>query len=282
MDPYLESPTMWPDFHNSLVVAIRDCLVPLLLPRYHAALEQRIYAFTVEDLVQIGVPDVAIFRKPKEKWTAPREHVNPDASPALEVLVPVSTEVKEIFLEIRESSSKEVVTVVELLSPANKLHGKGRADYLEKRNTVLRSRVNLVEVDLLRAGAPMPLQSRVISTDYRILVCGAHEHPRARLHAFDLRNSLPSFSLPLLQGDAELAIDLSGIFDAVYGRARYDLLVDYSRPPLPAIAARDAAWARSLLKAAGKLPRSHASPRVGARTRGGNAAPGARKKAQRS
>ncbi|MEI7769214.1 MAG: DUF4058 family protein, partial [Chloroflexales bacterium] len=43
MDPYLEQPAIWPDFHNSLIVALRDDLAPRLRPRYYVAIEERTY-----------------------------------------------------------------------------------------------------------------------------------------------------------------------------------------------------------------------------------------------
>jgi hypothetical protein len=33
MDPSLEAPQLWPGFHNSFIVDIRDFLRPLLRPR---------------------------------------------------------------------------------------------------------------------------------------------------------------------------------------------------------------------------------------------------------
>jgi len=51
----------------------------------------------------------------------------------------------------------ELVTLMEVLSPANKLYGPGRNAYLRKREDVLGSRTSLIEIDLLRAGEPMPL-----------------------------------------------------------------------------------------------------------------------------
>ena len=41
MDPWLESPTLWPDVHNSLITSIRDALAPRLAPRYFVGVESR-------------------------------------------------------------------------------------------------------------------------------------------------------------------------------------------------------------------------------------------------
>ena len=34
MDPYIERPDIWPDFHHSVITSIRGILQPLLRPRY--------------------------------------------------------------------------------------------------------------------------------------------------------------------------------------------------------------------------------------------------------
>jgi hypothetical protein len=37
MDPYLEHPEIWPEFHNRLIVAVADDLGPQLRPKYRVA-----------------------------------------------------------------------------------------------------------------------------------------------------------------------------------------------------------------------------------------------------
>jgi hypothetical protein len=43
MDPYLEQPTFWSEFHNRLIVAIADTLIPNLLPNYYIGVETLIH-----------------------------------------------------------------------------------------------------------------------------------------------------------------------------------------------------------------------------------------------
>lgn len=138
------------------------------------------------------------------------------------------------------------MTLLELLSPANKVSTDGWAHYLRKREHVLATRTNLIEVDLLRAGAPMPLAGRQVSSDYRILVSRGWECPRAQLYAFGVRQPLPSLPMPLQPAEPEPVLDLNAVFHALYCRARYDLRLDYAAPAVPPLSAADAAWAASL------------------------------------
>lgn len=56
MDPYLEAPDLWPNVHNSLIVALRDDLATQLRPRYYVAVEERTQ--TVEaTIVEVPLPD---------------------------------------------------------------------------------------------------------------------------------------------------------------------------------------------------------------------------------
>jgi hypothetical protein len=245
MDPYLEHPALWPDVHNSLLAAIRDSVAPDVAPRYYVALERRTYVLKPDDLVFIGRPDVAVVQRREE--AAPRAPAPSVGTAVLEVDVPMADEVEEAFLEVRDVATGRCVTVLELLSPVNKLTGRGRDTYLEKRTEVLRTRTSLVEVDLLRAGEPMPVIGPPVASDYRILVSRGSRRPHSQLYAWSLRQPIPTFVLPLLKGDAEPSVDLGAVVHALYDRARFDLRLDYTRPPVPALAEGDVPWARSLL-----------------------------------
>jgi len=64
-------------------------------------------------------------------------------------------EVWEPFIEILDLiQSGQVITVIEVLSPANKTLGGGHELYRRKQEEVLASETHLVEIDLLRQGVP--------------------------------------------------------------------------------------------------------------------------------
>jgi len=249
MDPYLEHPALWPDVHNRLIAALADDLSERVAPRYYVGLERRTYLLKADDPVFIGRPDLAVAPTFDIQALAPQQ-----AGPTvlvLEVDVPMPDEVTENFLEIHEVKTGMLVTIVELLSPANKLHRQGREEYERKRGDVFRSRTSLVEIDLLRAGDPMPVIGPRVKSDYRILVSRGAHRPRAALMAFTLRQPIPSFALPLLPEDIEPDVELNRILHDLYRQARFDLRLDYTQPPVPPLSEDDAVWAQALIEASG-------------------------------
>lgn len=149
-----------------------------------------------------------------------------------------------------EVADDPVVTVVELLSPLDKRAGLGRANYERKRFRILRSRAHFVEIDLLRAGQPMPMSRHGLRTDYRVLVSPCELRPSATLYAFDVNQAIPCFPIPLLAGDDAPDLDLGAILRAVHDRAGYDMRIDHRREPVPPLRTAAAGWAGGLLRAA--------------------------------
>ena len=152
------------------------------------------------------------------------------------------------YLEVREVATKEVVTVIEVLSPSNKRPGKGRETYEEKRREVLGSPPHLVEIDLLRGGEPMPVSGKNIQGSYRILVSRSALRPRADLYIFNLQDLIPAFPLPLRGEEKEPIIDLHSCLDQIYDRAGLAFAIDYNREPLPPLAPTNAEWIDALLR----------------------------------
>src|SRR5439155_20452495 len=69
------------------------------------------------------------------------------------LLIPLPPPSHTLFPYTTLFRSNELVTVIEVLSPTNKLPGSdGSREYAHKRERLLESHVNLVEIDLLRGG----------------------------------------------------------------------------------------------------------------------------------
>jgi hypothetical protein len=242
MDPYLEHPDIWPDVHHGLIESLRNALAPVLRPRYRVMVDKRTYRVEPAELAFIGRPDVAAVRVIRE----PEAAYAPAAQPRT-VGVPVPDLVEQGYLEVRDVASGEVVTVLELLSPANKRPGEGRRLYEQKRLTILGSLTHFVEIDLLRAYEPMLLYGNGHRSQYRILVSRSERRPRADLYAFSVRDPIPTFSLPLRRGDDEPTVDVGRLLHDLYDRAGYDLSIDYSQEPVPPLEEADARWADEIL-----------------------------------
>jgi Protein of unknown function (DUF4058) len=255
MDPYLESPAFWSEVHNRLIVAIADDLAPKLRPRYRVAIEQRIYLSSADE-TQLVVPDVAITQPAARPENSGVATLSPPAAQPISIALELPEEMRESYLEIREVATGRVVTVLEILSPKNKRRGEGRVAYERKRLQVLASATHFVEIDLLRRGRAFPLGqvAAQYNAQYYVLVARGDRRPNADLYPFTLRESLPSFLLPLAGADAAPVVPLQALFTGVYDRAGFDLAIDYGQPlPKPSLSAADAAWAEaSVLSNAGR------------------------------
>ena len=159
MNPYLEQPRFWPGLHNDLIAQLRTSLGPQLPPQYRMEIEERYeldVTLPIDDAKTQGIiPDLSLTtRRANTGGTLVKE---PDGGIRVATPMPV----RVTYLEVRQAPDDRVVTVVEILSPTNKAPGSGRTDYIRKREDILASDVNLVEIDLLRGGEPMPLTTPV-------------------------------------------------------------------------------------------------------------------------
>ncbi len=248
MDPYLENPTLWPDVHHALISNMREFLLPQLRPAYFAQIEERVYVLEEPEVrARSIVPDVAIteidpyvsaFGGSTAVMTEPY---------AIETMI--DFEVNEARVEIRNAASREIVTVIEVLSSANKArNSSGFESYDQKRREVLHSSANFVEIDLLREGYRYNLPGRrVPATEYRVHVSKAHERPKGWVWPIRLVTPLPVIRIPLRKGDADVELDLQSLLKTTYERAGYDLIVDYLRPPAVPLSEAGQRWVETIL-----------------------------------
>lgn len=248
MDPYLERPEWWPGFHNNLAPTIQEQLNRQVLPRYYAELT----VYTVFEMVSIGrqpgrFPDVSV--------AVNRPSAEPAVSAGL-ALAPAPVQSRVAYLEPMELSRVEirlagedtVVTIVEILSPANKRRGAGADEYQEKRQEILRSSAHLVEIDLLRQGERPPLIEPVPAAPYYVTLSRAETRPLVDVWPVQLRQPLPVVPIPLLRSDPDVALDLGAAVSAVYDRVGYRYRIDYGQPPPPPpLTGDEARWLDQLL-----------------------------------
>jgi hypothetical protein len=160
--------------------------------------------------------------------------------------VPLDVPTRLVSVYIRQRQTARLVAVIELLSPVNKRRGKGREEYLDKRRAFLTSPVHVIEIDLLRNYPRMPFDDPLPPAHYIVMVCKAGERPRSSVWPINVRQPLPTIPVPLLPPDPPVPLDLGQALRTAYERARYDLRVDYHKPPVPLLSPADATWAAAL------------------------------------
>jgi hypothetical protein len=108
MDPYVEWPQIWPDFHDSLIVAIRGLLQPLLRPRYAALTQDRLYVVEADRPIY---PDVAVFRTNKPRTRSTTAVLEADVPAVFELW---REELREPMIQIIEpAAGNRLVTALE-------------------------------------------------------------------------------------------------------------------------------------------------------------------------
>jgi hypothetical protein len=215
MDPYLEDEALWPVFHHQLVLCLYQILLPGLVDRYRARVGQRHY--TTEQALFTSV---------------------------------VREEHHEDYIEIRQRTDGRLVTLIDVVSPANKTTGTGRACYLEKRKEGRSANANLVELDLVLQGQPTLEYSRdgLPDWDYAVTVTRSTQPERYEIYTATLQKPLPRFRLPLSSDDRDTVLDLRTAFTRCYDQGGFASKIDYGRDPSIPLAAEDRQWLQEILK----------------------------------
>jgi hypothetical protein len=269
MDPYLEQ--FWGDVHARLIIYACDQLQSMLPRDLRARVQERVFVDSPQQGERDVYPDVRVVergRGPAVTATLPA-----GVAVAQPLILQLADEpVTETFIEIIDiGSGRRVVTVLEVLSAANKRPGAGQDLYLKKQGELIGGKVSLVEIDLLRAGqSVLSVEPRRIPrshrTPYRVVVRRGWLPLQAEVYAVPLRERLPALRVPLREIDADVPLDLQALLDRCYDNGGYQDDRDYEAEPEPALGAEDAAWADALLRERGHRRRA-ATPRPGGRRR---------------
>jgi hypothetical protein len=251
MDPYLEDPSVWMDFHESFITYLRDALLASLPEQYEARIEERVnlVAWSDEDSrsyrADVGI---SLGSQPDTPGTAISVATH---SPGTLIVEPVTIplelyeEEHESRVDILDRRNHRLVTVIELLSPSNN-RGDGRLQYLVKRNALLSTRVHLVEIDLLVGGERLPLRDALPSGDYFAYVARGNRRLDCQVYAWSIRQALSTIMIPLAAPDPDIALELGELCTTTYDRGRYKRSLNYSIPPAAPLPAEELQWAASV------------------------------------
>ena len=216
MDPYVED--YWSDFHHSFITYARD-QIQHQLPNYFRA--------TIKH----------------DFWLMPSSL--PSES---------STGFSHGLIEIWEVPCQLVVTEFELLSFQQKTPGDIHRQFIEKKLRLKQEKINLVEIDLLRAGQRevIPGVESEFAALYQVTVKRQRNYGPLDVYSIPLHVGLPTLSIPLDRPAQEIPFDLQDVVNKCYCNGRYNLIVNYHTEPNPPLAPNDAAWADNLLRSNGK------------------------------
>jgi hypothetical protein len=261
MDPYIERPEIWPDFHDRLITFIQEALQPQLRPRYVALGRDRLFVVESERPIY---PDLAVVRTVAPQTPAPTTAVAVLDADAPAVFELWREEIRQPLIEIVEpAAGNRVVTAIEVLSPENKAVGAGRVSYLQKREEYWSTGTSLVEIDLLRAGQPtvrLSADQMAALGSWTYLVAVTRRWPsRHEVYPAALRHRLPRFRIPLAENDRDIVLDLQSTFARCWEVGPYPELLRYEGPPPGRMATEEIAWCENLLHEAGYRPPSPAN-----------------------
>jgi hypothetical protein len=236
MNPYLEP--YWLDVHHALIQYSRDQLQSRLPKELRARTNERVVLEDDRELFHSMHPDVAVI-EPPEAIAGGAVAVMEQIAVAEPEVIPVQFgALRQPFLEIRDASNHDrVITVIEFVSPTNKLAGPGRTLYRRKQQDCLAAGVNLVEIDLTRTGKRELLGtsgSEHRESTYAVSVFRAAVPDVVNYESLPLTEPLPAIGIPLRTTDDDVPLELQPLIQQVIVNGRYEDL-DTTRelsPPL--------------------------------------------------
>lgn len=252
VDPFIEDQHYWADFHLRFMNYWCEAIADHLPSNYEARLEERIR------LVQRSPRKKGIDRRPDivvERRTTGRTRsdgtllaVKPTLRP-VPVELPIVEEHRQTRIKILHRPDRQLVAVLELLSPDNK-RGAGHDAHLEKRSELIWQSppIHLVELDLLLRGRRLPGEP-LPAGDFFYFVWHSERRNHADAYAWTLRDRLPVVPIPIRAPDADCMSDLAEVYRMAFERGRYGETLDYDKPLKLSLPVADLRWAMKLVKA---------------------------------
>ena len=257
VDPYIEDGQLWRDFHVMMLASTRRHLLAVLPPGYDARVEESVsFELRHDDPGRDAngsastdrgrFPDVAVEQQHGSPADAsPGVATATAAAPTSKVRFEVLDDVAERDIRVRRMPDRELVAVIEILSPTNK--SAGLRGYLMKRDELIRDRVHLLEIDLLRAGRRPVSSPALPSTPYLALLTRRSPDTRRFVESecwgWGLRDEMPSVPVPLMPGDGEVTLPLKQVYDSAHAEGAYDRAIQRGEAATTTLTGDDAAWA---------------------------------------
>jgi hypothetical protein len=246
MDPYLER--HWEDVHTRLIGYVADALQPQLSEDLIARMEEKVY---VEDEgeTRLRKPDVRVVESLKP-WEPDSGAIATAVLDEPMLLEPLGDPIRQRSVLIYDSIGNRIITAIEILGPWNKSPRTGVARYLLRRTKHINDGLNLVEIDLVRAGdwAEMigpHIVPRKMRTPYRVTL-HQPELSGPLIYPISIRMKLPTIKVPLRPHDVPAKLNLQELIEKAYVMGRYDR-IDYTKPCKPEMVGAEKDWADEIL-----------------------------------
>jgi hypothetical protein len=161
----------------------------------------------------------------------------------------VGKEHQEEYIEIYQRFDGRLITLIDVVSPANKLTAAGRTAYLDLRREGKAANANLVEIDVVLQGMPTLEYSRdsLPEWDYAITVTRLTHPDRYGIYTATLQKRLPRFRVPLASDDRDTVLDLHTAFTRCYDQGGFAGQIDYGREPSVPLSEEKRRWINDLL-----------------------------------
>ncbi len=269
MNPYLEQPSNWQGFHTILVVEMWRMLVPQLDEKYEGRVVETL---TIREPPaaerRVRADGAVVLTKADGQATSPRDTAAALTAPTAHAAFFYDTDLVEDLqrsIEIRSVADEAVISVIELISPTNKT--TGRSQYAGKRRQLVEGGVNVLQIDLLRAGGNLlPTHADLPEFDYSAMLVRSQTVRQAAggmpysakvedtdIWTWRLRDATPTLPIPLLPGDADVPLQVQEALDRVTEAGGAPKSI-YRSEPQPPLAPDDREWARGLLVERGLVP----------------------------
>src|SRR5205823_14221409 len=139
------------------------------------------------------LPDVSVVAGPRPETISEPTGV---VTAPIQMVTLIPTRIPLVTIEIHDVASRALVTAIEVLSPTNK-RGEGYREYVAKRSRLLQSTAHLLEIDLLRRGQRVPMQTSLPSAHCFVFLSRAEQRPRVQVWPIQLPMRLPTVPVPL-------------------------------------------------------------------------------------
>jgi hypothetical protein len=241
---HFQSKGGWKSFHNNHIGDLAKTIAALLPPGYTVDIEQSLQ-IEIDGYLERPEPDATICeREPRPPVIPSSDRMTHTATLTLPIADTLLIEEERyrnavVIYRMEGGILGKPVTRLELLSPSNKI-GRGREQYIEKREFALRGGLPLVELDYLHEtpppirGIPRYRQHEPEAHPYVIIVSDPRPslaEGKTLVYGFDVDMPIPAVNIPLADEDT-LLLDFQAVYNQTFeSLPAYGQRVDYAQLP---------------------------------------------------